>query len=302
MNRMKKTWLLILLASLSGCVGKIAQRMDAQFSDPAPATQRATSQPSGEGQAARPTIVPADPPMFFKPQVNLSIFHLTVPAGSVSRNEAFWKRVDEQAVDVGTYDTLYKNGVRVGRASMADLEFFIKTLDRNPIQTQPTTFASAGAKSIEVAMKDGVQDQTIADFNAKNVMTVRSFEDCDNIWCVEFQPTPRKPGDVRVAMCPMVRTLRKRLVAIGDVDTREVEYRSPEKFYQLNLKTDIPIDSFLIIAPSPEAQWKMSLGNAFLMRDGAAEKLEEVLLVVPQAVRRRPEKPAAEASTQTSGK
>jgi hypothetical protein len=68
------------------------------------------------------------------------------------------------------------------------------------------------------------------------------------------------------------------------------------------LKTDIPIDSFLIIAPSPEAQWKMSLGNAFLMRDGAAEKLEEVLLVVPQAVRRRPEKPAAEASTQTSGK
>ena len=88
----------------------------------------------------------------------------------------------------------------------------------------------------------------------------------------------------------MVRTLRKRLVATGDIDTREVEYKSPEKYFQLNLRTDIPLDGFLVLGPSPEAKSPMSLGHAFFMLGGATEQQEDVLLILPQAMKPRPEK------------
>lgn len=250
--------------------------------------QQTTDQP--ERPVARRVISPSDPPVMFRPTVNLSIYHFRVPIGAVSGSDEFWKRVDEHAVDVTTYDVLYKNGIRVGRASMAELESFLKMLDRNPMQTLPTVFAASGAKTIELPMKKGALDQVLYDFDLKNTLTVRSYEECDNIFCVEFSPAPRKAGDVRFSLCPMVRTLRKRLVPTSELDTTEVEFKSPEKFFQLNLRTDIPLDGFLILGASPEAKNTMSLGHAFLMLGGATEQQEDVLLVIPQAMKPRPEK------------
>ncbi|HEV8379809.1 MAG TPA: hypothetical protein VGP99_13235 [Tepidisphaeraceae bacterium] len=243
-----------------------------------------------EKPVTRRVIAPADPPVIFRPTVNLSIYHLRVPVGTVSGNDEFWKRVDEHAVDITAYDVLYKNGIRVGRAPISELEAFLKILDRNPMQTLPTVFAASGAKTIELPMKKGALDQILYDFDLKNTLTVRSYEECDNIFCVEFSPAPRKAGDVRISLCPMVRTLRKRLVATGDIDTREVEYKSPEKYFQLNLRTDIPLDGFLVLGPSPEAKSTMSLGHAFFMLGGATEQQEDVLLILPQAMKPRPEK------------
>src|SRR5687768_16144984 len=48
--------------------------------------------------------------------VHLDMYQFTVPHGGVSRSEEFWKRVDEQRIDVATYDLLLKNGLRVGVA------------------------------------------------------------------------------------------------------------------------------------------------------------------------------------------
>jgi len=166
----------------------------------------------------------------------------------------------------------------------------MKILDRNSVQSLPTVFAASGTKQFEFPMKKAAVDQVLYDFDLKNTLTVRSFEECDNIFCVEFSPAPRKAGDVRISLCPMVRTLRKRLVATGDIDTREVEYKSPEKYFQLNLRTDIPLDGFLILGPSPEAKSSMSLGHAFFMLGGATEQQEDVLLILPQAMKPRPEK------------
>jgi hypothetical protein len=243
-----------------------------------------------EKPVTRRIINPSDPPVMFRPTVNLSIYHLRIPVGTVSASDEFWKRVDEHAVDVSAYDVLYKNGIRVGRAPLSELEAFLKILDRNPMQSLPTVFAASGAKTIELPMKKGALDQVLYDFDLKNTLTVRSYEECDNIFCVEFSPAPRKAGDVRFSLCPMVRTLRKRLVPTGELDTREVEYQSPEKYFQLNLRTDIPLDGFLILGPSPEAKSTMSLGHAFLMLGGATDQQEDVLLIIPQALKPRPEK------------
>jgi len=286
---MLKTLLVACAALLVGCAAKQNQLVASGPSSLATDNGQLTTD-IPDKPITRRVLAPADPPVMFRPTVNLSIYHLRVPLGTISGSDEFWKRVDEHAVDITTYDVLYKNGIRVGRAPISELDAFLKILDRNPMQTLPTVFAASGAKTIELPMKKGALDQVLYDFDLKNTLTVRSYEECDNIFCVEFSPAPRKAGDVRVSFCPMVRTLRKRLVATGDLDTREVEYKSPEKYFQLNLRTDIPLDGFLILGASPESKSPMSLGHAFFMLAGATEQQEDVLLILPQAMKPRPEK------------
>lgn len=288
---MLRTVLVICASFVIGCASK-EDRDYPRAAQTRSGTTNNTQQTTDETEkpVTRRIISPSDPPVMFRPTVNLSIYHLRVPIGTVSGSDEFWKRVDEHAVDVSTYDVLYKNGIRVGKAPISELESFLKRLDRNPMQTLPTVFAASGAKTVELPMKKGATDQVLYDFDLKNTLTVRSYEECDNILCVEFSPAPRKAGDVRFSLCPMVRTLRKRLVATSELDTTEVEFKSPEKFFQLNLRTDIPLDGFLILAASPEAKNTMSLGHAFFMLGGATEQQEDVLLVIPQAMKPRPEK------------
>jgi hypothetical protein len=100
-----------------------------------------------------------------------------------------------------------------------------------------------------------------------------------------LQPAPRKPGVMRLALCPVVREARKRIQFSPLNHEQEVLFTSPEKIYDVNLRCDIPVDHFLVVAPSSESTWRTSIGNSFLVTEGAAEKLENVLLVVPREIR-----------------
>jgi len=147
---MRRTLLAISLCLIFGCGSKPEQPyVSADYSSPLnnqSATtnnkQQTTDEPAKP--VTRRTLSPSDPPVMFKPTVNLSIYHLRVPLGTVSGSEEFWKRVDEHAVDVSTYDVLFKNGIRVGRAPLADLDAFMKILDRNPVQDIAATRAIRG--------------------------------------------------------------------------------------------------------------------------------------------------------------
>jgi hypothetical protein len=91
-----------------------------------------------------------------------------------------------------------------------------------------------------------------------------------------------------------VRSLRKRFEVTNNKE-REIRYVYPEHLYDLNLQVDVPLGQFLIIAPSPEVKWKTSLGATFLVDDGAAERVEQVLLLVPHAEELQEAVPAAPA-------
>src|SRR5207253_10976739 len=65
---------------------------------------------------------------------------------------------------------------------------------------------------------------------------------------------------------------------------QEIAYTTPEHLYNLNLRADIPIETFFIVAPSGEATWPTSVGNSFFVRNGEAEQMETVLLLVPRGV------------------
>lgn len=61
----------------------------------------------------------------------------------------------------------------------------------------------------------------------------------------------------------------------------ELQYISPEMFYDLNLRVDIPLDHFFLAMASPEARFSTSVGHAFFTKSGKTEPMEQILLIVP---------------------
>jgi hypothetical protein len=217
--------------------------------------------------------------------VRLKVWQLVIPLGAISRSEEFWKHVDEQRVDVGTYDLLRKNGWRLGIAPTAEWETYFRDIvdaypassTRSEIYTGPT----GGNGVMELPMKQSVPYQNIFYFTDDNSLYGRTYEECANLLNIKIQQAPRKVREARVTVCPMVRSLRKRFEVSKKNEEREIRYVHSERLYDLNLQVDLPIHHFLVIAPSPEVKWKTSLGATFLVQDEAAEQLEQVLLLVP---------------------
>jgi hypothetical protein len=231
----------------------------------------------------RPSNAPLDAVASSQTIFHVEVFVLCAPSGTFSRNDEFWKSIDEQCLDVGTYELLQKNGMRVGVAPLAELERISPFMvDTTPIQK----FAVTGAelKDVQIDMKVGVQSQNIFYYNRRNTLIGRTYDKSENVMNVSFKPAPRKPGHLRMEFCPMVRATRKKMQFTAMNDSYEIQFVNPEVMYDLNFLVDIPIDSFLIITPSEYALAPSRLGRAFMIKDTPTSQLEQMLLIVPQPI------------------
>jgi hypothetical protein len=217
--------------------------------------------------------------------VQVNAYKITLPVGAVSRNDDFWKRVNERAVDVPTYELLYKNGVRVGIAASSEWEYLKGVLEQNPAVTQRSTTTGREVRDLDTELKLKVPYQDLFYYDASGELVGRTHERCDNLLRMSFQPAPRKPGTVRITLCPVIRSLRERIVPVGDINTRAYPFVHPEQIFDLNMTVDVPLDENLIVAPSPEAKWPTSLGSNFLTDEGAAAQTETLLIFKPVVFR-----------------
>lgn len=258
-----------------------------------PTTQQA-SPPAAAGRAPGEippvaTAVPADPRPVPRHLTQMDVYVLSLPHGAVSRNEEFWKRVNEDGLDPQTYDVLFRNGVRAGEAAVDDWPYFKEIIDAHPAATQLNSFVAVEARALELPVRQGVPVQNIFHFDREGRLSGRTHEQSDNLWTLAFLPTPRKEGYVHVILCPMVREQRKRLevrtvrVRPEDPPEREITYTSREQLLDVNLKADIPPGKFLVVAPSSQAGGG-SVGDAFLGGDGAGQRIERVMLLVPKSL------------------
>jgi hypothetical protein len=225
---------------------------------------------------------PADPVAAPPMLIVLSVYRISVPLGTVSHSEAFWKRVDETAVNIGTYDLLLKNGVRVGEAPLAEWSYFKSILDKSPIVSQRMQLTAVDHLSQELEMSGPLDRQTIFWVGSDNEPAGRSFDRCQNFLSLTAVPTPRQPHTVRLTICPVVRSLVSELHYTPLDREQSITLEKPERLYDLNLTADIAPDRFLILAPSPDAENQLRLGNRFLVGDAPSAKQETILLIVPQ--------------------
>ncbi len=279
---MTKLWASILVLIVAGCAGKSRAPTTTAAPDAAALEQReriaAYASESRRGNIAKGRN--ADAPI----RMRLDVYVLTVPYGMVSRNEEFWRRVNEQAVDVATYDLLIKNGVRVGEAPIAEYERFRQTIEEQPGSHRVASLVQSEGKDVDLEIRKEVPSQLIWHFNGVNELIGTSFDRCENYVTLSYQPAPRKRGTIRIVLCPVVKEHRKRLEWLAGNKEQEVAFTQPRRYYDVNLRADVAVDSFLVVAPSAEATWPGSIGNRFFVQDGAAEQMENVLLLVPRQV------------------
>lgn len=228
---------------------------------------------------------PKDPQPAVQLTTRFEIYDIVLPVGSVSRSDAFWKLIDEDQIDPAAYDTLRRNGVRIGVAPVTEWPAMRDLIDDVPSTTRQSSATGRELMNLEVSLKRDIVAQNIFVFTAQGTLVGRSFDRCENLLAISFQQTPRKPGQVRVAMSPIVRSMRKLLTYSALGNEQEWAFTYPERAIELNLRADVPLDHVLVIAPSEEARTPGSLGQAFLVQDGPAEKQEHVLVMVPRMFR-----------------
>lgn len=217
--------------------------------------------------------------------VQVTIYQLSVPYGTVSRNEKFWKRIDETVVDINTYETLFKNGIRVGEAPTDEWDYFKHIMEENPAVTRINSLVSLDGKTVELPLRKEIQQENVFYIDSSGTHG-RTYEACENLMSLVLQPAPRKRDTVRLTLCPVVRSTRKRLEYSSlNKEDAEIVYKAPEHLYELNLRADVPLNTFFVVSPSGAATWPTSVGNTFLVNDGAAERMETVLLLVPQIIK-----------------
>jgi hypothetical protein len=230
--------------------------------------------------------------------VVLDIYHFTAPIGAISRNEEFWKHVDEDTLDVGIHDLLLKNGLRTGIAHDQDWTYFKGLLAKYPNIRQTPLRSQPGKEGFfEMPMRTEVPEQSIFGIDDHGVDWGRRFEDCDDILTISYIAATHNPEQTIVKVCPMVRGTRQSLsVSVLNNDSMKIERKHPEHLYDLRLEASIPLNNFLIIAPSRDASTlSTSLGSTFLVTDGAIEPIEHVLMLVPRAFQMDEIVPAAQA-------
>ena len=284
------TLLLIVGLALGGCAPKkdIAHAAGNDGAAAAAAAAAAAKEKDGVGFfPGAGKLVESDAVPDTQFLIQLVTYKITVPLGAASRSDEFWRHVDERAVDVPTYETLYKNGLRVGVAPTAEWDYFRTILEQNPAVTQPSAYTGREAKHIDMELKEKVDYQNIFYLNPSGDLIGQTYERCDNLLRVGFQPAPRKPGTVRVTMVPLVKALREVWVPTGATSGLAHQSIRPERLFDLNLTADVPLDSFMVVALSPEGRWPSSLGNVFLVSDGIAEQTETLLIFRPMVFRQK---------------
>jgi hypothetical protein len=235
---------------------------------------------------AAPKPDPYAPKRVLPVVISLDVYHLTVPWGGISRNEEFWKRVDEDRIDIGTHDLLLKNGIRIGIGRDADWPYFKGLLGKYPTARSLRDRTEAGKEGyIELLMRSGIPEQAILGLDDHNEQWGRRFEQCDDLLGISYVASTHNPGEATVKVCPIVRGLRRYFRVSIFNEESQIELTQPEHLYDMRLETVIPLNDFLIIAPSKEALRSTSMGNTFLMTDGMTTPIEHILVIVPRAYR-----------------
>jgi len=281
-----RSWIVIingiaLLSLLAGCGGGADRATGSQPA--AMGGDGRTAKVMAMAQGAQPA--PADAPRDAQPAQNITfqveVYRVYVPFGTFTGNEEFWKRMDEQCVDAFKCDVLNRNGIRVGLAPLAELEFFKKFMEEKPVISKMTTTA-VESPVMELEMRSDLTEQTISFYNPD--LRIQDYDGSTNVLNMSFQPAPRKPGAMRLTLAPMVRSHRKKFQFTAMNNEMELQYINPQTYYDLSLRVDVPKDQFFIVMPSADARVNTSVGRAFLTKDGPTDRLEQILLIIPHAI------------------
>ena len=99
-------------------------------------------------------------------------------------------------------------------------------------------------------MKTGVAEQVIFGLDDHDQDWGRRFEKCDDLLGISFIASTHNPGEATVKVCPIVRGIRRYYRTTIYNEELQFELTQPEHLYDMRIEARLPLNDFLIVAPS----------------------------------------------------
>ncbi|MFT3785944.1 MAG: hypothetical protein QM770_07240 [Tepidisphaeraceae bacterium] len=223
---------------------------------------------------------------------SLTIYSLTVPAGSISANADFWKRIDEDAIDPVMHQTQQWNGIRVGVAPQTEFDHLRKYVD-DP-EAKESRVAGNRAENINFELARNIREERLLWYDRNGTMRMRSFDQSSNLLYFKFRQPLRQPDKIELSIVPAVKGERYQLRTTKRGEQSEVDFTQPEYIYDLGLTLDLPLDRFVVISPSPTARDLSNAGRLFFTKDEPGQQMERVIVILPSVTGEVQEVPLAQ--------
>lgn len=268
----------LLAVLLAGCAGQPTKPARAPTTRPAPTEFTLTMHPPHAAD-------PRDPQPPWEALVHVKVYQISLPLGTVSTNERFWKRLDEDILSRPVMATLNENGLRCGIASKTQWHYFRDLLAHEPTEVRTSDLDGLQGHAVPLELDKPVHSEDLFFRNERGELEGKTYEDCTNQVTLSFGPVPRTPWAVRLALCPTIKSQ-----AVGTRFTPlnnelESRYELVDHLFDLGLTTDVDDDHFLVLSPGAAAVHPTSIGNRFLVDDSTPEQREQVIVVVPSFLR-----------------
>ena len=213
----------------------------------------------------------------------LEVIDITAAVASISRDEAFWKVINQQAMDPQWLKFLQSTQLRVGLMDLSAWGKLKGVIDHYAVTSQQTTI-QGNARSTIVCKS--AAEKSIFFFDRKGRLQGRSYDQSDYLWGITYAIKPGQPKIVTMEMCPVVRAERKQMQFSRSGTDYELKYVQPEALYELGLKLDVPVGKMLVLAPTPDAsRFGSSIGASFLINDEQSRMSERILAIYPRVYR-----------------
>ena len=200
MNRFARTGFAIALAGLlaGGCASNKTK------SGPTTRQAMATTMPSTVVIRIKPASddEPRDPQLPRREMVRLVVFVLDMPAGSVSDNAEFWKRVDELALAPPITTACCATASAAVSRPLSESAFFSHFFDVHPHTLSTSHIDGLQSDTFELPMEKQFDQQDLFIFNSSGQLQGRSYDRGSDQLILSFGPAPRGARACAIDLLP----------------------------------------------------------------------------------------------------
>lgn len=213
--------------------------------------------------------------------VYLDVYDIQVPVGAISTSVDFAGLVDQSQIPAAARQILARNGIRAGLGNHSQWNDFRAVFAGYPATTTPTRAAGSTGRA-ELMIRRDIPAQTLFYVDSSGDLVGRTYDQSENFWALRFHAVPLRPGLTSVGLCPVVRASRQRMEYASLNGEVQIKWTQPEALYEVGLNTELPLEKFLVIWPSPTVRKQTtSLGNAFLLSGDYPRQMEHIMVLCP---------------------
>jgi hypothetical protein len=213
--------------------------------------------------------------------IRVRISTIEVPVGAASGSEEMWSYLDEESIGLVRTPAMGLNGLRAGRGTGDNWPDVVRILrDMTGRELAESTVMIPPGKTIPVALKKGVDEQTLFTFRQDGTIHGADYPPGDNVLSMYCTLDSDDPATVLVTVVPQVRSSKQSPRFVRSAGG--IAMISRPDYYpltELTMQTRLSASDFLAFGPGPRSRRPSSVGHRFLVKERDGMEFETVLVI-----------------------